>query len=59
MNTSRRPGFALIELLVFLFEEDPASEKYKNAATKVNAVPEKYWGPNTILEADVTKAGQN
>jgi hypothetical protein len=44
---------------VFVFEEGPPSPRYPNVPTKKNIVPEKYAGPNTILEANVVAGGAN
>lgn len=42
---------------VFIYVEGPASEKYGGVRSKTNTAPEKYWGPNTTLDATV-KAGE-
>jgi hypothetical protein len=44
---------------VFIYVEGPPSEKYPTMPTKTNIVPEKYWGPNTSLEATVNAGGGN
>ena len=44
---------------VFIYVEGPASEKYAGATSKKNTAPEKYWGPNTVLEATVNASGTN
>jgi hypothetical protein len=43
----------------FVYVEGPPSEKYKNTPIKKNVVPEKYWGPDTVLEANVNPGGNN
>lgn len=44
---------------LFIYVEGPASEKYKGTTTKINVAPEKYWGPNTTLEANVNAGAKN
>lgn len=44
---------------VFIYVEGPPSEKYGGERTKINSVPERYWGPNTSLMANVTASGPN
>jgi hypothetical protein len=44
---------------VFIYAEGPPSEKYPGTPTKKNTTPDKYWGPNTILEATVAAGGTN
>jgi len=50
-------GKNLVE--VFIFVEGPPSEKYGGTRPKINTTPEKYWGPNTILDATVSADGAN
>jgi len=42
---------------VFIFVEGPRSEKYGGVAAKINTTPEKYWGPQTSLDATATASG--
>lgn len=44
-----------VELLIYVEEK---SEKYGKSIKK-NTAPEKYWGPNTVLAADVSANGDN
>lgn len=44
---------------VFIYVEEPPSEKYPGTPTKKNTTPDKYWGPNTTLEATVNAKGTN
>ena len=50
-------GANKVELVIYV--DAAASEKYKGSAGKINSAPEKYWGPNTVLEAKVPAAGAN
>src|SRR5262245_42855892 len=39
---------------VYVYEEGPPSDKYGGTRLKKNVAPEKYWGPNSVLEATVS-----
>jgi hypothetical protein len=43
---------------VYVYAET-ASAKDRNTKEKRNTLPDKYWGPNTTLEATVTEGGPN
>ena len=42
---------------VYIYVEGPKSEKYGGSPTKTNVAPEKYWGAQTTLEANVKAGG--
>jgi hypothetical protein len=44
---------------VFIYTEGPASEKYGGTRSKINTVPQKYWGANTTLSATVNAGASN
>jgi hypothetical protein len=44
---------------VFIYVEGPPVEKYGGARSKTNTVPDRYWGANTTLAANVTAGGPN
>jgi hypothetical protein len=50
-------GKAQVE--VFIYAEGPASEKYGGAKSKTNIAPQKYWGTNTTLSADIKPGDAN
>jgi hypothetical protein len=44
---------------VYIYVDGPPSEKYPSTLTKINKAPDRYWGPNTILQATVEEGGAN
>jgi hypothetical protein len=44
---------------VFIYVEGPPSAKYGGTRSKRNITPERYWGPNTVLNATVNADGTN
>jgi hypothetical protein len=44
---------------VFIYIEGPPSAKYPDTPSKKNTTPERYWGPNTILDVTVNASGTN
>jgi len=44
---------------VYIYVEGPASTKYGGERSKQNTTPQKYWGPNTILSAQVNPGEAN
>lgn len=50
-------GKAQVE--VFIYAEGPATEKYGGAKSRTNVAPQKYWGTNTTLSADVKPGDAN
>jgi hypothetical protein len=44
---------------IFIYVEGPPSAKYPGVPTKKNIVPQKYWGPKTMLDATVNAGGGN
>lgn len=43
---------------VYIYKEEP-NPRYPDNPTKTNTVPNKYWGPRTILKATVEDGGPN
>lgn len=50
-------GKNLVE--VFVYADGPPSEKNPSVPTRYNTTPERYWGPNSTLQAEVTGSGPN
>ena len=44
---------------LFIWVEGPPDEKRGGARPKSNTAPEKYWGPKTALEEEVSASGPN
>jgi hypothetical protein len=44
---------------VFIYVEGPPQEKRGGVREKTITTPEKYWGPKTVLNADVKKGDAN
>lgn len=47
------------EVQVFIYVEGPPVKKYEGQRDKRNTTPEKYWGPNSVLSANVEAGGAN
>ena len=43
----------------YLYIDGPPNPRYPETVSKINTDPAKYWGPKTVLKANVTKAGPN
>ena len=44
---------------VYIYKEGPPTPRYPDVPTKINTVPDKYWGPKTVLKATVNDGGPN
>ncbi|MSU80611.1 MAG: hypothetical protein EXS16_21295 [Gemmataceae bacterium] len=44
---------------VYIYVKGPPSDKFPDIPTKINTSPEKYWGPNSVLDANVEANGAN